>query len=515
MNSNQKARTYFLLALVVVAGLVLLPTFMRGKLPDGYWFRPIKLGLDLRGGSYLVLSVNTPDAVKGYLANVAQELRSELRKENVKVLRTKQVGERGIEISLLSREDSGKLESFIRQEYRNFKLASTPSADNPQMYRAVYELSEQEATQLGNSAVDQAIETIRNRVDGFGVAEASIQKGGDNRILVQIPDVTDIGVVKETIGRVAKLEFRLVADPSRPLADTIQVRQREGGFITLNDEVVMTGAAVEGASIDIDSQTHEIGVLLKLTSSGAKTFDRVTGENVGKPFAIVLDGVVQSAPRINERISGGVASITGNFSAEEAKLLTVVLRSGALPAEIRFEEQRVVGATLGADAIRSGVIATLVGAALVVVFMIVYYKKSGLQAVVCTFLNIAFLLALLSTFGATLTLPGIAGLALTLGMAVDANVIIFERIREELRAGATDRAAINAGFDKAHWTILDANITTFLTGLILYSFGTGPIKGFAVTLCLGIFTTVFAALYISRLGYEIIDMRNRQGKLSI
>jgi len=244
-------------------------------------------------------------------------------------------------------------------------------------------------------------------------------------------------------------------------------------------------------------------------------FDRITSENVGKRFAILLDDLVYSDPVIRERISQGRAQISGGFTKEEAHQLAVVLRSGALPAPLEVGEQRVVGATLGADSIKSGVTAALVGTALVVAFMLIYYKRSGAQAIACTVVNLLVLLASLSLFGATLTLPGIGGLALTIGMAVDSNIIIFERIRDELRLGSSVRAAIEAGFHKAHWTILDANFTTLLSGLILYSFGTGPIKGFAVTLSLGVITTIFAALFVSKLAYEVVNMTDKDGKLSI
>jgi preprotein translocase subunit SecD len=277
----------------------------------------------------------------------------------------------------------------------------------------------------------------------------------------------------------------------------------------------MTGDAISGAAVEINPQTNEVAVSLKLNSVGASTFDKITADNVGKRLAVVLDNVVQSAPVIRSRISGGIAQITGSFSTEEARALAIVLRSGALPAPLTFEEERTVGASLGADSIRKGIYSTLIGTLVVVVFMVIYYRKSGLMAVVCLGLNFLLLMAALALLGATLTLPGIAGLALTIGMAVDANVIIYERIREELRAGSAPHASMLAGFSKAHWTILDANITTLLTGLILYNFGTGPIKGFAVTLCLGILSSLFAALFISRVGFEVFKLRDNKGSLSI
>ena len=283
----------------------------------------------------------------------------------------------------------------------------------------------------------------------------------------------------------------------------------------VEDEILMTGDVIQNANVDINPQTNEISVSLRFKPNGAKLFDRITSENIGRQLAIVLDGVVQSSPVIRDRISGGFANISGQFSTEEAHQLAIVLRSGALPAPLTFEEERTVGASLGADSISKGIYAMLIGAAAVMFFVIFYYKKAGVLAVTCLALNVLFLLTLLALLGATLTLPGLAGLALTVGMAVDANVIVYERMKEELRAGASARAASEAGFDRAHWTILDSNITTFITGLILYGFGTGPIKGFAVTLCLGIITTVFCALFVSKLGFEVLKLRKSDGALSI
>lgn len=277
----------------------------------------------------------------------------------------------------------------------------------------------------------------------------------------------------------------------------------------------MSGDAIEKANVDIDPQTSEIQVSLKMNSLGKQTFARITTDNTNKQLAIILDGIVQSSPVIREPILGGTAQISGGFTKEEAHRLAVVLRSGALPAPLTFEEERTVGASLGADSIQKGVYSMAAGSAIVMLFMIFYYRMSGLIAVIALVLNLLFLLASLSLFGATLTLPGMAGLALTVGMAVDANIVIFERIREELAIGATARAAIEAGFDKAHWTILDSNITTLLAGLVLYGWGTGPIKGFAVTLCLGIFSTIFAALFVSKLGFSVLRVVNKKGELSI
>ena len=285
--------------------------------------------------------------------------------------------------------------------------------------------------------------------------------------------------------------------------------------MAVDDEVKMTGDVIETAGVEISPRDNQVEVTLKFNTLGAQIFDRVTAETVGKRLAIILDGIGQSAPVIRERISGGSAQISGGFTTEDAHRLAIVLRSGALPAPLSFDEQRTVGATLGADSIRKGLQAAGLGCLIVVVFIMAYYRKAGVLAVACLMLNLLWLIACLVMFGATLTLPGIGGLALTVALAVDSNIIIYERIREELRNGATSRAAIEAGFDRAHWTILDANITTLISGIILYNFGSGPIRGFAVTLSVGIITTVAAALFASRLGFSIFPLKDKKGNLSI
>jgi preprotein translocase subunit SecD len=508
MTESQRFRLSFLGAITLIAVALLLPTFFRKELPDFWPGKPIRLGLDLRGGSYFILKVEVEEAVKGHLTTVASSLRNEMRKEKVGVLRAKPVGSRSMEVQLMTSTGAEQVDGYLRRVEPGLRRVGS-SGDN----KMTYEISEQRALEIQKEAVEQAIEVVRRRVDQYGVAEPTIQRSGEDRILVQLPDVTDLDVVKSTIGKLAKLEFRLVDEGSS--RGYVERRMKSGGTLRLEDQVLITGREVKAARIEIDPQTNEMSVSLEFNPTGTELFGRITADNVGKRLAIILDDVVYSDPVIRERISGGRASISGGFSKQEAHQLAVVLRSGALPAPLTFVEQRIVGASLGADSIRSGLVATAVGALLVVVFMVAYYRKAGGQAIICLALNLLFLLTILSIFGATLTLPGIGGLALTIGMAVDANIIIFERIREELRDGAGIRAAIDAGFEKAHWTILDANLTTLLTGIILYSFGSGPVRGFAVTLSIGIFTTIFAALFISRLLFEILNTTDRQGRLSI
>ncbi len=514
MSDSQRNNSIFIALLFVIAFVILLPNFVdKQKLPSWWPNKTINLGLDLRGGSYFVLGVQTDEAVKGQLAQQAVSIATDLKKEGV--LRAKQVGERDLEVVILGSRTQNEVESFIATHYS--KLRKKDAVADGSRVKLTYTVTDLDAQQTKKDAVSRAIDTVRNRIDFYGVAEPIIQRSGEEHIIVQLPSETNIEAVKKTIGSIAKLEFKLVYDPRRTSPEISQVRLpgKTGGEYILEDQVLMTGAAVDNASVDINPQTGEIQVSLRLNSGGRDTFGRITSANVNRQLAIILDNVVQSAPNIQTAITGGQASITGSFTREEARQLAIVLRSGALPAPLEFLETRTVGATLGADSISQGISATIFGVIMVVAFMALYYCKAGIIANLCVFLNGALLLTILSLFGATFTLPGIAGFALTLGMAVDANVLIYERMREEIRKGVNARAAIVAGFEKAHWTILDANLTTLLTGLILFAFGTGAIRGFAVILSIGIMTTLFTTLYCSRVMFDVFNVKDRQGNLSV
>ncbi len=512
MNRYRK-HGIFLGLLTIFLSAVLFPTFFPSHVPQGYPFKKIKLGLDLRGGSYLILGVKTEEALKSHMASIATNLRAELREKKLGVLRARQIGKNQIKIQLASANSIDDVKAYLKENYPELELGQEGATPNDPTL--LYQIAKKTEIEYEKNSVTQAIETIRNRVDQFGVAEPTIQKSGEDRLMVQLPEITNIDEVKKTLGSVAKLDFRLVASESTPASYTITLPAKSGGTVTLEDEILMSGDAIESAQVEVSPRTNEIEVSLKLNSYGAQTFARITEENQGRNLAIVLDGRVQSYPKINEPIREGRAVINGGFTKAEAKQLSVVLRSGALPAPLTFEEERTVGATLGADSIRKGVQASLIGTLVVLIFMVFYYKKSGLLAVCCLLLNMLVLLGALALLGATLTLPGIAGLALTVGMSVDANVIIFERIREELRSGSSVKTAISAGFDRAFITIVDSNLTTLLTGIVLILFGTGPIKGFAVTLCLGIMSSMFAALYACKLGFEYFGLRNSKNELSI
>jgi len=381
-----------------------------------------------------------------------------------------------------------------------------------------------------SDAMERALEVIRNRVDQFGVAEPLIARQGDRWLVVELPGVKDPGRAIELIGKTALLEFKLVndgvrisevldsegkVDPSKiPTGYEVLPGKREALFL-LKEEPEITGAALTNAKVEIGGQYNMPYVAIDFNKDGAKKFARITEINIERNLAIVLDGRVQSAPVIKSKIPDGHAIIEGNFTMEEAKNLAIVLRAGALPAPVNIIENRTVGPSLGRDSVRAGVVAAGIGLICVMLFMVIYYRFSGLIANLALILNLIILLGMMAYFRATLTLPGIAGIILIIGMAVDANVLIFERIREELRAGKTVRVAIDSGYQKAFRTILDSNMTTLIAAAFLFQFGTGPVKGFAVTLSLGILISMFTALVVTHMVFDMVLVGKKVEKLSI
>lgn len=375
-------------------------------------------------------------------------------------------------------------------------------------------------------AVARALEILRNRIDALGVAEPIIQPEGDRNIVIQLPGIKDPDRALNIIGKTALLQFKLVDEvhkisdmtdsqgntvASKIPEEVMVLETKEGERIVIEKREILTGADLVDAKVQMGQYGMPV-VGFKLSPKGGKIFAEVTGDNVGRRLAIILDDRVYSAPVIRTRISGGEGIIEGNFSLEEARDLALVLRAGALPAPVKIINKYIVGASLGADSIAKGKMATIIGAILVVLFMAIYYRASGLIADFALILNLLFVIAILVSLNATLTMPGIAGLVLTLGMAVDANVLIFERIREELRTGKTIRASIDAGYNRALWTIIDSHVTSLITAAILFQFGTGPIRGFAVTLFWGIFVSLFTAFFVTK---TIFDLRKQYSSLSI
>jgi len=393
-------------------------------------------------------------------------------------------------------------------------------------------MTEEEIRFIKENAVQQALETIRNRVDQFGVSEPAIQVQGERRILVQLPGIEEPERAINLIGKTARLEFKVIDESMSP-QQALQSGPPEGsevlyqriedpetGAVTrepylVKERTLLTGDTLTGAEVRYDNQFNEPYVALTFNSLGGQQFYQITKEQLGKRLAIVLDNNVYSAPVIREEIPGGRAQITGRFTTDEARDLAIALRAGALPAPVTILENRTIGPSLGRDSIRAGVTSIVVGFVAVLIFIVIYYRWSGVVAVTALFLNLLLMMGALAYFGAALTLPGIAGIVLTVGMAIDANVLVFERVREELRIGKTVRAAIEAGYAKALSTIVDANVTTFIAAIVLFQFGTGPIKGFAITLCIGIAASMFTAVFVSRAVFDSFMARKKLQSLSI
>jgi preprotein translocase subunit SecD len=485
--------------------------------------KTINLGLDLQGGIHLVLGVEIDRALEAQIDRLAADFKGALERKGIGVTRVAREGTTAFLVQLASPQNWNDAQT-LTGEFPSLERRSEDQAAG----RFVLALRPSEVARLRDEFVRQAVETIRNRVDQFGVAEPTITRQGDNRILVQLPGLQDPERAKALIGRTALLEFKLVDDRT-PVDAAVAGQIPEGSEllyqrrvdkdtkteqkvpIVVQRRALLTGAELTRAEVSADPNAPgNWQVAIEFSPEGARRFGEVTEQNVGKQLAIILDGSVYSAPRINERIPGGRAVITGQFTVEEARDLAIVLRAGALPAPVQILEERTVGPSLGADSIRQGMIAIAASAVLVFLFMLVYYRLSGLIADVALGLNLLILLAAMAAFGATLTLPGIAGIALTIGMAVDTNILIFERIREERRVGKTVRGAIEAGFSRAFRTIIDTHVTVLVTAAILYNFGTGPVKGFAVSLFVGLTASLFTAVFFTRLLFDLIYMRRRR-----
>ncbi|MBI2466841.1 MAG: protein translocase subunit SecD [Candidatus Rokubacteria bacterium] len=494
----------------------------------GAWWRPaINLGLDLQGGIHLVLAVDVDKALENVVERAGNDVRAALEKRGIGAQVTRQ-GSTALVVQLTSPPAFNDARTVLGGFERGFVTRTSDAAAG----RFELGLTEKEVAERRDSFVRQGVETIRNRVDQFGVAEPTIQRQGENRILVQLPGIQDPARAKALIGKTAVLEFKLLdeqADLDKALkegpppgAEVLyghlvdrQTKAETKVAYVVKKPVLLTGDTIRTAEVRI-SDSGEPYVSVEFNNVGTKIFGDLTEQNVGRRLAIVLDGNVHSAPVIRERIPSGQAQITGGFTPEEARDLAIVLRAGALPAPVQILEERTVGPSLGADSVQKGVVSTIAGALAVVLFMVIYYRLSGLVADVAVLLNLLILLASMAAFGATLTLPGIAGIVLTIGMAVDTNILIFERIREEFRLGKTVRAAIEAGFRRAFTTVIDTHVTVVVSGLILYQFGTGPVKGFAVSLMIGIVASLFTAVFFTRLVFDLIYMgRRRLQALSI
>jgi len=483
----------------------------------------INLGLDLQGGIHLVLGVEADKHVSAQTERAAEDLKNGLERKGVGVKRVARDGLSSIVVDLANPSNWNDALT-VAAEFSSFDVRDRDEKAG----RFTLAMRDRAVAQLRDDAVRQGVETIRNRVDQFGVSEPTITRQGTDRILIQLPGVQDPERAKALIGKTALLEFRLL-DEQTSVEQAQAGRLPEGSEIlyqrrtdketkaerkipyVVQKRTLLTGSELTRAEVQADPNSPgNWQVAIEFTATGTRIFGEVTEQNTGKHLAIILDGTLYSAPRINERIPGGRAVIIGQFAVEEVRDLAIVLRAGALPAPVTILEERTVGPSLGADSIRQGMIAIVGSAAAVFVFMLIYYRLSGLIADVALVLNLVILLACMAAFGATLTLPGIAGIALTIGMAVDTNVLIFERIREERRLGKSVRSAIEAGFARALRTIIDTHLTVMVTAGILYNFGTGPVKGFAVSLFVGLAASLFTAYFFTRLLFDLVYRGRRK-----
>lgn len=509
------------LALCLLGVVFAAPNFISeqsaARLPTWLPHKQINLGLDLQGGSHLLLEVEVDAVIVERLESLVDSIRTELRRERI--------GYTGLGVVDDGRAVNVRIRQADRVDQALELIRGLGNPMAPDMFGqgggvdievseeadslVTVTLTEQAVRERKRAAVEQSIEIVRRRVDEVGTREPTIQRQGEDRILVQLPGVKDPDRIKRLLGKTAKLTFRLL-DTTTTVEDARRGRIPPGSQILEADTqeegaaeyVVRKRVYVSGENL-VDSQpTYDQGrpvVSFRFDAVGGKRFGDVTKENVGRPLAIVLDSKVISAPQIREPILGGSGIITGNFTVQQANDLAVLLRAGALPAPLKILEERTVGPDLGADSIRAGKIAGVLAFVFVMIFMGMAYGLFGLAADIALLVNIALIAGALSLLQATLTLPGIAGIVLTIGMAVDANVLVFERIREEMRTGKTPFAAVEAGYRRALTTIIDANVTTLIAAILLFEFGSGPVKGFAVTLAIGIVTSLFTAITVTRL----------------
>ena len=524
-------RIVMIVALTTAAIIVLAPS-LTDNLPAAWKEKmpKINLGLDLQGGVFLRLQVEIDKAIENTAQRYADDVRAMLREKAIPVLGMQRDGVDGFSFRLPPGEFVGRASSAVKDEFPSLDVSQGEVRSDAAML--VVRMKPAEVKALRANAVGQGVETIRNRIDQFGVREPQITAEGDDRIVVQLPGLKDQQRAIELVGKTALLEFKLVdesmsaeeaqrgAMPEDSQVLYQKAQDPQTGRVTrtpmlLKKRTLLTGDTIKSAKVIFGNRAGGANVNISFDSRGAKAFDRITGENVKRRLAIVLDDTVYSAPVIQERISGGEALISGTFTPDEASDLAIVLRAGSLPAPVKVIQNVSVGPSLGEDSIRKGIRAAILGGLLVIAFMAFYYRFAGMVANFALLYNILFLLAGMAAFSATLTLPGIAGIVLAIGMAVDSNVLIFERIREELRGNKPVRPAIDAGYDKAFTVVVDTHVTTLITALILFQFGTGPIKGFAVSLSMGVTINLFTALVCTKVVFDYLNAKKPMKTLSI
>jgi preprotein translocase subunit SecD len=502
-----------ILALVFCAALLLVPSFLspqvvetvESHLPSFVPFRAIVLGLDLQGGAHILMEVDSASVIKTQVEQLRDDVRAKMREGKISISGGIATQPRGVVVRIADAAERARALGLLSSLNQNVGGALTGAAGHSLDISdsgdgaIQLQLTEAAVTEKVRHAVTQSIEVLNRRLNGSGTKETNVQQQGLDRILIEVPGLQDTTKIKDLLGATAKLEFRLVADPGDPPSEVETLPQQQGGTLPIQKQVMVAGEDLTDAQPSFDSRTGEPDVNFRFNLRGGQRFGQVTAENVGKLFAIVLDGKIISAPRILGPITGGSGQITGNFTVEQADNLAVLLRAGALPAKLTVVEERTVGPGLGQDSIDAGKRAALVGGALVIVYMLATYGIFGVFADIALCVHILFIFAAMALLGATLTLPGIAGIVFTIGMAVDSNVLIYERIREEGHLGRSVISALDAGFKRAFATIIDSNVTMFVAAVILYLFGSGAVRGFAVSLGLGILTSVITAVTMTRM----------------
>ena len=483
------------------------------KVDDGFFDKKINLGLDLQGGSYLLLEIDNAPVIEQKLQNLTTTIRNYFKDKDIKINNIKIINQ-DIFFNVFEENKQSIIDTFedensdINPYYPRFKSHQLVLEDTGNNFKISF--SKQGLISLKTSSQDQAIEIVRRRIDEVGTNEPNILKRGNNRILVELPGLDDPMRVKSLLGKTANLTFRFVTNNNNDSFGVEKLNYENGiEEANVSKRIIISGDNLLDAQPKMDTQTNQTIVSFSLDRVGAKRFGKATSTGIGKQLAIVLDGKIISAPVIRDTIASGSGQISGGFTFQTATDLALLLRSGALPAPLNIIEERTVGPDLGQDSINAGMIALAIGFLLVIIFMFVKYRIFGLITNVTLIINLFILLGILTLFEATLTLPGIAGIILTVGMAVDANVLIFERIKEELKDEKNNIIAFDSGYIKSKTAIIDANITTLLAAVILFFMGSGPVKGFSVTLGVGIFTTLFSVYFIARLFTSIYVSRNR------
>jgi len=480
--------------------------------------KKVNLGLDLQGGSYLLLEVDSQPIIKQKLQDKLISLRKILKEKNISYVKLNLINDK---INLeVKNDDINKFEEFFLDKENLFNTYYTKYKSYELSHKIEKNLIIIEYTKFGiieikNSSLDHSLEIVRRRIDEAGTKDPTIIRRGNDRILIELPGLDDPNRVKNLLGKTANLSFKIVSEEDNEFGTELLLFEENNNKLRVNKRIILSGDNLSNAKPAIDNRSNETIVSFTLDRVGAKKFARITTDNVGKRLAIVLDNKIISAPQIREPILGGSGQISGNFTFQSATDLALLLRSGALPAPLNIIEERTVGPDLGEDSIKAGTFSLIIGFLLVIFYMFFKYKLLGIIANAALIINLILLLGILTILEATLTLPGIAGIILTVGMAVDANVLIFERIKEESKNEESSIHAFDIGYKKAQSAVIDANITTLISAIILFFLGSGPVKGFAVTLGIGILTTLFSAYYFARHLSSFYVMRNKDKKINI